>query len=82
MGLDTVELIIAFEDRFGVKIADEIAATLVTPRKVVDFLMTTPVATLISREEVGAIVRETIIEQTGTADFHEDSHFVYDLNLD
>ena len=38
MGLDTVELVMAFEEDFHVLIPDEVAATLLTPRHVIDFV--------------------------------------------
>lgn len=39
MGLDTVELVIRFEDAFGISIPDEVAAELTTPRKVTDYVL-------------------------------------------
>ena len=39
MGLDTVELVIRFEDAFGIAIPNEIAAQLITPRKVTDYVL-------------------------------------------
>ena len=36
MGLDTVELIIAFEERSAVRIPNEVAAELYTQRRVTD----------------------------------------------
>ena len=44
--------------------------------------MTTPVGTVMSRDEVYGIVREIVEYQTGTTHFHEDSRFVEDLNMD
>ena len=82
MGLDTVELLIAFEERFGVRISDEDAADLYSPRRVTDYLMRTEVGKLMTREEVAVIVREVVVDTTASTEFTDDSHFVYDLNLD
>ena len=40
MGLDSVELVIRFEDAFGISIPDDVAANLTTPREVTDYVMT------------------------------------------
>jgi acyl carrier protein len=82
MGLDTVELVMAFEARFGLDIPDTVAAELVTPRDVIDYLMANGAGGGKSREEVARLVRQVIEEQTGTYDFTEDSRFVEDMHLD
>ncbi len=38
MGLDSVELVMAFEEAFELAIPDEVVASLVTPRHVIDYL--------------------------------------------
>ena len=38
MGLDTVELVMAFEEKFAITISDEDAEKMVTPRDVIDYV--------------------------------------------
>jgi hypothetical protein len=40
MGLDAVELVIRFEEAFGISIPDEVASDLTTPREVTDYIIT------------------------------------------
>ncbi|HWT01677.1 MAG TPA: hypothetical protein VN256_15630 [Pyrinomonadaceae bacterium] len=82
MGLDTVELIIAFEERFGISIPNNEAARLTTPRRVTYYIMHRGANGGMSREQVAAAVRRVIEKQTGTYDFSEDDHFVDDMHLD
>lgn len=39
MGLDSVELVMAFEEEFGIRIPDAAAAAMLTPRDVIDFVI-------------------------------------------
>lgn len=39
MGMDAVELVIRFEDAFGIRIPDGVAAQLTTPGKVTDYVL-------------------------------------------
>ncbi len=82
MGLDTVELIMAFEEKFGVQIPDAAAAELTTPRKVTAYLMRTGAGGGRTREEVALVVRQVIERELAIYDFTEDSRFVEDMNLD
>ncbi|HLL70584.1 MAG TPA: phosphopantetheine-binding protein [Pyrinomonadaceae bacterium] len=82
MGLDLVELVMAFEEKFGVSIPDAEANELTTPREVTDYLMRKNAVGGRSREEVARIVRQVIEEQCAVYDFTEDSRFVDDMHLD
>ncbi len=82
MGLDTVELVIALEDEFRLSIPDAEAATLTTPRKVIDYLIANGAGAGRSRAEVARIVRRVIERETSVYDFTEDSRFVEDMYLD
>lgn len=38
MGLDSVELVMGFEEAFSLQIPDDVAAELITPRKTIDYI--------------------------------------------
>jgi acyl carrier protein len=82
MGLDRVELVMAFEEKFGVSIPDADTVGLATPRKVTDYLMEKNAGGGRSREEVARMVRQVIEEQCAVYDFTDDSRFIEDMHLD
>ncbi len=83
MGLDTVELAMAFEEEFAVDIPDAEAARMVTPRHVTDYVLQHSPQTL-NREEIVARVREITLEQLGLSpsSYDEDKGFVEDFGAD
>ena len=81
MGLHNVELVMAFEEKFGINIPNEDAAELTTPRQVTAYVMSTAKGQEMNREEVAVLVRKVIEETTGVSDFNEDSHFVAHMHL-
>ena len=84
MGLDAVELIVAYEEAFGIQFKDEDAARMRTPRDVIDF-----VASRVgerepawSRDEIARTVKQLTLDQLGNVPYGEDQRFVEDLGVD
>lgn len=86
MGLDTVELVMAFEESFGIPFSDEAAATLRTPGDVIDYVVKELHArgTAPTRSLVAEIVRLRTLEHLGIKpkDYREDARFVEDFGAD
>jgi acyl carrier protein len=82
MGLDVVELFMAFEEEFDISIPDAEATELTTPRKVTDYVAGRVAGRGMTREQVAARVRRVVEKQTATYDFSDDDHFVHDMHLD
>jgi acyl carrier protein len=93
MGLDAVELVIRFEEAFGIPIPDDVAASLTTPREVADYVMTQVAADngshnfkrtqrVWTRAQVEETVRAIVVDEIGIKDFTQDSHFVNDMHID
>lgn len=84
MGLDLVEMVMRIEEEFEITIPDEVAETLVTPRAVIDYLMTIPkVNEKSSRDYVHLSVFIIVEDESGVSrdHFNEDSRFVEDLGM-
>ncbi|HEX8370530.1 MAG TPA: hypothetical protein VF604_18435 [Pyrinomonadaceae bacterium] len=84
MGLDIVETVMRIEVEFEITIPNETAATLSTPRKVIDYLMTrSKISEKCSRDYVAAVW--LILEDEAgikREDYTEDSRFVEDMGMD
>ena len=86
MGLDTVELVMSFEEAFGIEIPNELAAEMATPRDVRDFVLA-EYARLGRPADPDAIfdkIRDLTVEIGGLKPegVTLDSQFVHDLGLD
>ncbi|MCB9883904.1 MAG: hypothetical protein H6838_00345 [Planctomycetes bacterium] len=86
VGLDSVELVLAFEDEFEIRIPDEVAAGMRSIRDVVDFVATQLAAQGRPRDRdlVLAMVYVITADQTGVQldRLTEDTQFVADLGID
>lgn len=70
MGLDLVELVIRTEEEFGVQIPDAVAANLITPRNVIDYLTTelnTVDRKICTSQQAFYFLRKFVLPQTSIA---------------
>jgi acyl carrier protein len=85
MGLDTVELVMAFEQAFGIEIPNQMAEEMVTPRDVRDFVMAEyhRRGKQVDAREIFRKIRDITVEISGIAPekIDLDSSFVKDLGL-
>jgi len=90
MGLDSVEIVLGWEDAFQISISDEEAALLSTPAQAIDLIGSKLHAAgslkasgeAWRRDEIRTVVRGIIAEVNGTDEFNDDDDFVYDLGID
>ena len=85
MGLDLVEMVYRIEEEFEITIPDEVAETLITPRSVIDYLMSQPqINGKLSRDYVALSLWLIIEDELGIerAYYTEDSRFIEDMGTD
>ena len=90
MGLDSVELVMAVEEEFGISIPDADAQKMLTPKEVINFVesrrdldsLPRPKGNT-SRAEIAKTVKRLVIEQLGIPEavYGEDKEFVRDLGM-
>lgn len=86
MGLESVELVMAWERSFAISIPNDRAATLVTPKlaaiAIAEILEATGRAT--PEEEIARVIKITTLEISGMPEnkYQMDGHFVRDFGLD
>lgn len=84
MGLDLVETVMRIEEEFEITIPDEVAETLVTPRTVIDYLMSrSEISEKWSRDYIAVSVMLIVEDESGVdrKNFNEDSRFIEDLGM-
>jgi acyl carrier protein len=86
MGLDSVELVVAVEEAFGITIPNADAAEMITPAIMISFVQNA-VASCPDRsqrwtpEEVRQVVRQIITDQLGVKNLNDTDEFVRDLGV-
>ncbi len=85
MGLDLVEMVMCVEEEFEITIPGEVAETLVTPRTVIEYLMSlSKIKEKWSRDYVALCVMMIVERESGInkENFNEDSRFIEDMGMD
>ena len=86
MGLDSVELIMAYEEAFGIEIPDGDAAALVTPRVTGDLVeeMLLAEGRPLPRAKIDEMIKSVTLDQLGIREtkYAVDSRFVEDFGVD
>lgn len=85
MGLALVETIMRIETEFEIVIPDEECEKMITPRHVIDYLMSRrEVRGKWSRDYVAITVWQIVEDEGGfdVKEFNEDSRFIEDMGMD
>jgi acyl carrier protein len=83
--MDRVELVYRVEEEFELKMSDEDAEQITTPRQLIDYLMGRPeVSPKWSRDYVALSVWRMVEDELGIDrdDFNEDSRFIEDMGAE
>lgn len=78
-------MVIRVEDEFDIRMSDEDAARITTPRQLIDFLMARPeLSGKRSRDTVAESVWQITEEELGVdrENFNEDSRFIEDMGVE
>ena len=85
MGLETVELVISWEQEFGISIPNKVAATLITPRHAGDAIERLLVSSgrAVERPAIDAVIKATTLDISGmdAAEYRIDGQFVEDFGM-
>ena len=86
MGMESVELVLAWEEDFDISIPDEAAATFDTPRDVGDYIERILISEgrALPREEVDRIIKVVVIEMLALPEsiYGLDVKFVEEMGVD
>jgi acyl carrier protein len=86
MGLDAVELVMAYEGEFGIEIPDADAEAMATPKDVIDYIMRFLQAAggKPDRARVAQKIKEITLEQSGLSEerYWEEGRYLEDFGLD
>ncbi|MCX6982040.1 MAG: hypothetical protein NTV08_14970 [Verrucomicrobia bacterium] len=91
MGLDGVELVMAFEEAFGISIPNADAQKMLTPQAVIDFVAShrgknssIHSTDKFPRADIAGTVKHLVIEHLGLneSDYAADKEFVRDFGVD
>ncbi|MFC1569216.1 acyl carrier protein [bacterium] len=87
MGLGSVELVLAFEEAFGIELNDDEVVETLTPRKIGDLIyskLQNDNQVSWTRKKVSALIKRITIEMHDISEdvYHDDAHFIHDMGID
>jgi hypothetical protein len=86
MGLDSVELVMKWEEAFSISIPDRVAGQIVTPAMAAEAIakILEEEGLSMERDEIDRIIKLTTLDQLGITekDYRIDARFVEDFGMD